>query len=93
MAANRIDEPTAVKLLQRYEVTTEDRAKKSVEFIKQYRSYVINYGLGEDMVRGYIEAAGATPEARWKAMERILSEPTDPSRLVRRAAADSEQVR
>jgi hypothetical protein len=35
------------------------------------------------MVRAHIEAAGADPAARWAAMERILSEPTLPSDLIR----------
>ena len=76
-----IDDAEAVRLLQRYELTSEERAKQSVDFIKQYRSYVINYGLGEDMVRAEVEAAGSTPEARWARMEQLLSEPTLPSDL------------
>ena len=42
---------------------------------------MINYGLGQDMVRAYVEAAGADPKARWARMEKILSEPTLPSDL------------
>jgi hypothetical protein len=45
---------------------------------------VINYGLGQDMVRAHIEAAGEDPEARWARMARILSEPTLPSDLATR---------
>ena len=77
----RIDEAEAVKLAQRYQLISEARAKQSVEFTKQYRSYVINYGLGQDMIRADVEAAGATPQARWKRMEQLLSEPTLPSDL------------
>jgi hypothetical protein len=51
------------------------------EFTKQYRTYVINYGLGQDMVRAYVEAAGTDSKARWARMEKILSEPTLPSDL------------
>ena len=54
---------------------------QSVAFTKQYRSYVINYGLGMDMIRADIERAGASPQTRWKRMERLLSEPTLPSDL------------
>src|SRR5690606_29187569 len=46
-----------------------------------YRSYIINYGLGLEMVRAHVEAAGSSPEARWERMRRILSEPTLPSDL------------
>lgn len=77
----RIDEAEAVRLTQRYQLVSEARARQSVDFTKQYRSYVINYGLGQDMVRADIEAAGSAPAARWRRMEAILSEPTLPSDL------------
>ena len=77
----RIDEAEAVRLVQRYQLVSPERAKQSVAFTKQYRSYVINYGLGQDMVRADVEAAGASPQARWKRMEQLLSEPTLPSDL------------
>ena len=77
----RIDEAEAVRLVQRYQLVSPERAKQSVAFTKQYRSYVINYGLGQDMIRADVEAGGATPQARWKRMEQLLSEPTLPSDL------------
>ena len=58
------------------------RANQSVAFTEQYRAYVINYGLGEDMVRAYIESMGPDPARRWAAMAEILSEPTLPADLV-----------
>ena len=79
----RIDEAEAEGLIQRYQLVSPERAKQSIAFTKQYRSYVINYGLGQDMVRADVEAAGATPAARWKRMEQLLSEPTLPSDLRR----------
>jgi hypothetical protein len=78
----RIDRARAVELTQRYQLVGRQRAEQSVAFIDQYRSYVINYGLGKQMVRAHIEAAGADPEARWAAMRRILSQPTLPRDLV-----------
>ncbi|MEO5578362.1 MAG: hypothetical protein ABIR25_04840 [Sphingomicrobium sp.] len=77
----RIDEAEAVRLIQRYQLVSPERAKQSVAFTKQYRSYVINYGLGQDMVRADVERAGGSPQARWKRMEQLLSEPTLPSDL------------
>jgi hypothetical protein len=61
---------------------SKPRAEQSLAFIDQYRSYVINYGLGEDMVRSYVEAAGPDPARRWAVMEEIISGPTLPSDLV-----------
>ena len=78
----RISRDAAIEALQRYQLLTRPRAEQSVAFFDQYRSYVINYGLGRDMVRDYVEAQGDTPEERWSAMARILSEPTNPSHLL-----------
>ena len=46
-----IDESAAVQWLQKYAVMEPARAQQRVKFIQRYRSYVINYNLGEDMVR------------------------------------------
>ena len=78
----RIDRPQAVELTQKYQLVSKKRAEQLIDFTEQYRSYVINYGLGQDMVQAYVEAAGSTPQARWAAMERIISEPTLPSDLL-----------
>ena len=77
----RIDRARAIELIQRYQLVSAARAAQSVSFIDQYRAYVINYGLGREMVRRHVEAAGPGQQARWAAMERILSEPTLPSDL------------
>jgi hypothetical protein len=79
----RITRAQAVELAQRYQLTDADGAEKSVSFTDQYRSYVINYGLGKEMVRDHVERAGSGA-ARWEAMRRILSEPTLPRHLIRR---------
>ncbi len=78
----RIDRAKAVELTGKYQLYSTARAEKSVAFIDQYRSYVINYGLGMDYVRTYVESFGETPERRWAAMESLLSGPTLPSDLV-----------
>jgi hypothetical protein len=75
-----ISDDQAKALLQRYQLRSPERAAKDLQFIKTYRSYIINYGLGQDMVRDYVER-GSTPGARWKRMEHILSEPTLPADL------------
>jgi hypothetical protein len=78
----RVSRAQAVELTRKYQLVSPARADKSVAFIDQYRSYVINYGLGLDMVRAAVERAGPDPSARWAAMARLLSEPTLPSDLV-----------
>ena len=77
----RIDRAQAMALSQKYLLLSEARAAKSLEFTTHYRSYVINYGLGMDMVRDHVEAAGPGQDARWAEMTRILSQPTTPADL------------
>ncbi len=74
----------AATFLERYALYAPDRAKQRMRFIEQYRSYVINYNLGKDMVRKYIESRGGTadnPAKRWSEFERLLSSPRLPSDL------------
>lgn len=81
LLAGEIDDAEATALIQRYQLSSPERAAQSLRFIRTYRSYVINYGLGKDMVERAVEGAGAAPEARWARMKAILSEPTLPSDL------------
>jgi hypothetical protein len=75
-----IDENAAAQWLQKYAVMDPARAQQRVKFIKRYRSYVINYNLGEDMVRRYIEKrSGNDPEKRWSEFAKLLSSPRLPS--------------
>jgi hypothetical protein len=77
-----IDEKAAVEWLQKYAVMDPARALQRVKFIQRYRSYVINYNLGEDMVRRYIEKrSGSDPEKRWSEFGKLLSSPRLPSGL------------
>lgn len=79
-----IDRPTAVALTQKYLLVSQKRAEQSVSFTDQYRSYVINYGLGEAIVRSYIERGNPSREDMWRRMARIISEPTLPAELLAR---------
>ncbi|MBL8551099.1 MAG: hypothetical protein JNJ73_14020 [Hyphomonadaceae bacterium] len=76
-----IDRPRALELSQRYRLISPERAAQDLSFMEKYRSYVINYGLGEIAVREHIERAGADPAARWAAMYELLSSPSLPSDL------------
>lgn len=82
---SRIGQDEAVALAERYQLMTRSRAEQSVRFTERYRAYVINYGLGREMVAAYVERAGRTPHARWMAMRRLLSEPMLPVDLLAQA--------
>ncbi len=74
----------AVDWLQKYELMSKERAEKRMSFIDKYRSYVINYNLGKDIVKNYVERNGGTrdnPAKRWEIFEKIISTPQTPSGL------------
>jgi hypothetical protein len=74
----------AAAYIETYAMYAPERAKQRVRFIEQYRSYVINYNLGKDMVRRFIESRGGAagnPAERWTEFERLLSSPRLPSGL------------
>jgi hypothetical protein len=78
------DAAQAAAWLERYALMPHDRAVQRVRFFDQYRSYVINYNLGKDMARRYIESRGGTaanPVKRWQEFARLLSSPRLPSDL------------
>ena len=79
-----IDAGGAARWLAEYALYPRDRAEQRVRFIDQYRSYVINYNLGKDLVRRFVESHGGTPDQpkkRWEVFEMLLSSPRLPSQL------------
>lgn len=74
----------AADWLEEYGLSSRPRAEQRVRFFDQYRSYVINYNLGKDLVRRWVESRGGTPdrpERRWAAFATLLSSPRLPSDL------------
>ena len=78
-----IDRTAAAAWLERFALMPKERAAQRVRFFDQYRSYVINYNLGKDLVRQFVEAraGGASASRRWTEFERLLSSPRLPSTL------------
>ena len=75
-----------VAWLQKYALRTKESADKFVSFIEKYRSYVINYNLGMDIVKDYIERNGGTENnlpKRWELFEHLLSTPQTSSGLIK----------
>ena len=78
----QIDAKGATAWLEKYALMPAERAAQRVRFFDQYRSYVINYNLGKDMVRDYIESrAHEDANRRWEEFGRLLSSPRLPSGL------------
>ncbi len=82
-----IDRVRALELAQRYQLISRERAERSLTFTEQYRSYVINYSTGKELVSAYVHHAGQDEATHWAAYERIWSElmlPIDLTRSVPR---------
>ena len=69
-----ISREEAIEMRRKYGLSSRARAEQSVRFIEQYRSYVLNYSLGQDIVKAYVERHGDDLASRWKAFERMLTE-------------------
>ena len=79
-----ISKEKAIEWLVAYGLFEPARAEQRIRFIEKYRSYVINYNYGQDLVKSYVEkkaGKNATPEKRWKIFTELLSSPTMPSSL------------
>lgn len=66
---------TTLAWLRKYCLRTGAQASSSVAFFDRYRSYVINYDLGEDLTRAYIERAGDSGDVlllRWNRYRYLL---------------------
>lgn len=70
-----IDREQAVQWLVEYSLASPDRARQRTEFFDAYRSYVINYNLGQDLVREYVERGTSDMTERWGRFEKLLSSP------------------
>jgi hypothetical protein len=74
----------AVDWMRRYALYPKERAEQRIRFVERYRSYVINYNLGLDLVKEYVHRQGGTPDhpqKRWEIFEELLSAPRVPSGL------------
>jgi hypothetical protein len=80
----KMNSDETIKWLQKYAIMTKERAEQRMRFIDTYRSYVINYNVGQDLIKDYVNKNGGTennPDLRWKIFERLLSTPQVPSNL------------
>jgi len=78
------DEET-IDYLVKYNLMSESRAKQRLAFIKKYRAYVINYNVGLDMVRKFVEANGGTvddPKKRWLIFQDLITNPYLPNDII-----------
>lgn len=84
----KISREEAAAWLVKYNFYDEGKALQRTRFFDRYRSYVINYNLGQQLVRNHIEAqleaqgnTAASAEKRWRLFHEILSNPYTASML------------
>jgi hypothetical protein len=74
----------AAGFLVKYGLSSPEKAARNIRFIDKYRSYIINYSLGQDIVKNYVVKKGGTdnnPAVRWRVFEYLLKTPQTPSGL------------
>jgi hypothetical protein len=79
-----ISRAAAVDWLTRFALMSPPRAEQRTRFMDDYRSYVINYNLGKDLVKEYVEAHGGVVSQsarRWDVFAGLLRSPRLPSGL------------
>ncbi|TKB45614.1 hypothetical protein E8M12_08230 [Thalassotalea mangrovi] len=78
----QIDKQTAQQMLMKYALSSEQKALQRIGFIEQNRAYVINYNLGQDIVRDYVEQLSkGNAEKRWQVFSELLAYPKTASMM------------
>ncbi len=78
----RIDKSVAAEQLQTYALLTPAQAEQSVSLMQHYRSYGVNYSLGEQVIRAYIDLHGSSEDKKWQTVKALLSQPWVPADLI-----------
>ena len=78
-----INDKTAIDLLVKYTLVTEKKAQQRLGFINANRAYVINYNLGQDLVKTYIEkqSQSGTQAEIWALFSELLANPKTASMM------------
>ena len=78
----QISREDAVDWIMKYNLYNYERALQRTFYFDRYRSYVINYNYGRDLIKNYIERnAGNNINKRWALFKSILSTPLTASML------------
>jgi hypothetical protein len=72
----------AAAWMEKYSLMEPARAQQRVRFTEKYRSYVITYNHGQQLVHDYVEQkSGGDAGKRWSAFAELISSPVLPSQL------------
>ena len=76
-------ERETVEFLVKYAGRSEGGAKEAIDFYKNYRSYVINYTLGEELTRNYVFRGDPDSSEIWARYLKLMVTPMTASDLVK----------
>ncbi|RYZ96370.1 MAG: hypothetical protein EOP47_24025, partial [Sphingobacteriaceae bacterium] len=81
-----MSEYEAAGYLKKYALMNNETANKSISFIKKYRSYIINYNYGQDLIKNYIErnGGGNNVAKRWELFGVLLTNEINTADLVKK---------
>ena len=72
----RLDDEGAVRWLEQYALHSRPRAEQRVRFIRQFRTYVINYTRGRELVDAWMtRRSGEDRAKRWASLGELMSSP------------------
>lgn len=73
-----------IRYMMKYLFMTKQRAEKRIEFMEKYRTYIINYTIGQYLVNLYVEKQIEKSEGkknRWEVFSELMSRPVTPESL------------
>lgn len=78
----KFDEKQAREFLMKYALSSKEKSQQRLNFFERYRAYVINYNLGQDIVREYVEQqSGSDILQRWQVFSELLANPRSASMM------------
>lgn len=66
----------AIEWLMKYNLMNKDRAERRLKFVEKYRTYVVTYNVGYDIIKKYIEKkSGGDLNKKWDLYRNIIMRP------------------
>jgi hypothetical protein len=66
-----------------YALEHPDRAENRMRFIDNYRSYIINYSVGETLVRNFVDQKAKSSSEKWSVLADLFATPCTPQMIQR----------
>jgi hypothetical protein len=74
------NEEKTIDWLKKYNLRTDESARKFLSFIKRYRTYIVNYSAGYDLIKFYIDTKDSQ-SGKWKTFLEIITTPVISSNI------------